>query len=257
MTALAQLFEEKLRRDRESDRIREAIGTRFVVHKGQWTLAVKRNLVYQHVAKTLDMPIVERRSGGLPDWQFCQKVRKVVLAMGARSQHGDSWSKTRRNTFLGIEDKESQPEYPRGLQDSDVGRLRRSWYARLRREGFDDIESPGGMLKRGTPTFRKFEFEHNREFFRQAAALYWSMRRETDVWGLYVMESLTLREIETRTGIPKSNAHRIIERVRARMGRHGIEEDEDGHGEDMDSRGSAGRGTAGGGDAGGEAADEG
>ena len=104
------------------------------------------------------------------------------------------------------------------MRDQDVGRLQRAWYARLRDEGFEDIEhidkKTGERRLQELPHFREYAEKINGSFFRNAAAAYWQWKKELDMWGMYVLEGLTIRAIEEKTGVSRYKVHAIVTRWR-------------------------------------------
>lgn len=108
---------------------------------------------------------------------------------------------------------------------SNLAKLQRQWYARLRDDGFDDVEygREDGPLKvacrenRGIDTL---EYEATLEYFSRASEFletrHWTTATEREVWRRHA-DGASLREIAAAMGRSKKWAERRVSELRAEM----------------------------------------
>jgi hypothetical protein len=152
--------------------------------------------------------------------EFAGHVMLVVEAAG-----GVPIKPMNRHLFAGMKEREADWT-PRNMSPQELGRLRRAFYARLAQEGLGDIEAGSGR-KAWLPTFDAFRAELNQGFFDAARADYWARKRELEVWGLYALEGLTIRDICARLDMKRDKVHRIITAMRkgANIGHRGKDQE--------------------------------
>jgi hypothetical protein len=103
--------------------------------------------------------------------------------------------------------------------------LQQSWYEKLAKKGFHDIERPDGTLDdkelRATRLrWSQAKLEAIADYYRLAAQYLWEGKfkpRERTVWKLHA-EGMTVRAIADKTGMHRSAVHRCIKRHRVRAG---------------------------------------
>lgn len=95
-----------------------------------------------------------------------------------------------------------------------VAQMRRAWFNRLRDEQL--AEDP-----KRTPNLWAYRAEVNSAVFERMRKDYWRRRRELDVWGLYAIEGLPVREVALKLGMKSSTCGDIIARFRRELGAPG------------------------------------
>jgi hypothetical protein len=230
ITSLA-LIAEKRRRDAVRARISGALAGLFEHAPLDRAARVAASEVYLLVANALGVPGLSSR--------YMREVRRVCVDMGAGEINPGGW---RWFVFLRRRTTVKPEVMPRRkLTYQELGKLRRMWYARARADGFDDIEAPDGKLRSGVSgrtreTGRASQQnepiegqshaggraaldgrswwltrqELNSAYFQKRKDAYWRLREALDVWALYVVECLPIRDIEERTGMGRDKVHRTV-----------------------------------------------
>lgn len=230
---------EKIRRDKLRAAILAAVRAHFEVVADR-RARVRRTEVYDVAARAAGVEIQTP--------PFCRLVQLVCRELGALTIAPGN-----RQMFLRLQRRAREWEPPRKLSPQQVGQLRRKWYARLRAEGFEDIENTRTRdrvdgLKRAvsghadTPGWWSTRAAINTAFFDRAATWYWRQRRDLEIWGLYVLEGLSVDDIVARgVGLQRSQVADIVKAMRRAMetaGHRGEGEetsaDGEGHAEDVD-----------------------
>lgn len=177
---------------------------------------VRREAVYDQVAAAVGKKVQTNA------WRIL--VKQAVRALG-----GLPLIPQNRHVFAQLKAREAAAEWapPRRMSAQAVGQLRRKWYMRLREEGFEDVEVTQGSLRRDPATDGNLRRDHaaradddpswyqtraeiNTAFFEKRTEFYWRMCSQLQVWGLYVLEGLDLREVAKRTGLGRDKVHRIV-----------------------------------------------
>lgn len=206
---------ERFRRDRLRATVRTALLAEFEITKDLKD-KIRRTEAYVHAAGAAQVKPITN--------QFCRLVLAVVQDLGGIpvKRGGPAW-------FRCLRRRGAEPQIPRRMTARQVADLRRKWYARAR-QGFDDIETDGGQLKAGVSGWTRVQEprgwwevrkELNTAFFSSAAEHYWRLKQHLDVWGLYALEGLTVREIAARQKISRSEVGRIVKAMRTAMERGG------------------------------------
>jgi hypothetical protein len=100
-------------------------------------------------------------------------------------------------------------------EHTTASEMRKAWWARMQREGHTG-ETAVGKLKE-LPHYREYRKEINVAFFEQAASDYWNERKKLDIWGLYALEGLSVREIAQKLKLGRDSVHKIVQAMRRRM----------------------------------------
>lgn len=211
MSATALILE-KLRRDSRRAAIEGAVKRSFVFlpHR-RWTPTegaprVRRAMVYAEAARAVGLPV--------PDNRFCIDVRGTCERLGAVPIRPFN-----RHCFAFM-----QPMPAPGTPAFRA--LERAWREKAG-ETFEDIEKPGGALKR-LPDYDPARAEINSARMEQAAAALERLRQDTAIMEAYC-EGLAIRPISERMGISRFMTHKALTRL---LGGHpGDEQDTDDNAE--------------------------
>lgn len=204
--ALALVIEKRRRALLLTD-VRKALHELFEVVPRDRTARASASAVYQAVAERMKLPAV---GNGLRI-----AVRRTVREMGGGEIQplGRSWFVFFR--ARPVKPAEVMPR--RKLTNVELGKLRRKWYARAQAgDAFDDIEKANGDLKRGWGAAARgaeqwlTRADLDGAYFQRRKDAYWRLRDALDVWALYVVECLPIRDIEERTGMGRDRVHRTI-----------------------------------------------
>ena len=202
MTSAAALLAEHVRREKMRATIRKAIANGWEITRNPRD-RVRRSALYDASRAALGQAFVTN--------DLCRRVQQVAQEMGAVLVVTENV-----RMFAGVRVRDAALVVPRGkIAAKDVAALRLAYYRRLREEGLD-LEREDGR-QRWLPTFQTYREEINAAFFDQARSWYWKQTRALEVWGLYALEGLSVREIAAKKGIGRDAAHRIIQRVRREM----------------------------------------
>lgn len=247
MTLLNALLLERLRRDRARQDITEAILSRFDVVTSQ-RYCVRRREVYDAVIAALGLP---------PNNTTCQQVAAVCRELGAKSivtmnrrlfarmrpagmtdhealKHAKTCRRDPRGRRLGLLKTIAPPPAAARPSAKELARLRREWDAKLRESGFVDLEGPGGSMVRINHRLTDpGRAAINAAYFDAAAALFWDLERDRQIWQLHALDGLDVREIARRLDLGRDLVHRTIVRYRGHLGlgrgdKHAEAEDDEG-----------------------------
>lgn len=204
------LIAEKRRRDALRASIGGTLAGMFEHAPLDRSARVSASEVYLLVANALGVPGLSSR--------YMREVRRVCVDMGAGEINPGGW---RWFVFLRRRTTVKPEVMPRRkLTNQELGKLRRKWYARARADGsWNDIEKPDGSLAASVSgRVREAEgrswwltrAELNSAYFQKRKDAYWKLREALDVWALYVVECLPIRDIEERTGMGRDKVHRTV-----------------------------------------------
>lgn len=234
MVSALALFTERLKREREYGAIRAAILDQYEVTKDA-AERLPRTTVYASVASAV---------GSRPDTnRFRRSVITVACELGVSLM-----APANRRVFACVRPRSRPaPEWtpPTKLSDRELGQLRRRWYARAQSGdgAIEDIERANGDLKKGVSQraldqagWWQTRSAINAAYFAQRSRAYWDLRASLDIWALYVVECLTIRQIAERTGATRWRVHTTLQAFERWMtaGRPGLAEETSNDQNEMD-----------------------
>jgi hypothetical protein len=178
--------------------IKKAIGERYEFTRSRRD-RVRRSVVYELAADVLEV---------VPSGPLARLVMRLVRSMGGviTNAGGPGW-------FAKVRERSRELVPGQGVSAAE---MRRAWYRRLADEGMD-VEREGGALKE-LPHWREYRREIQVAVFEKMQEDYWRRRRELDVWGMFAVDGLSVREIEAKTGFTRWKVHDIVTRFRKEIG---------------------------------------
>ena len=140
-----------------------------------------------------------------------------------------------RHMFSGMKEREQEWAPAADRSPQALGKLRRAYYARLAKEGLGAATGDGEIhAMRRLESFDAVRAEINGAFFDKAQADYWRRKKELEIWGLYALEGISVRDICLRLDVKRTAVHKVVVRMRQGMGGHSWDGKETDHAQDVD-----------------------